>query len=86
MVITPHTDLRPRPWRGGWHCNTTCTTLVVKFMKKPDRPRATMSRTRLADRAMYFSRSRRRARRPVRNFSAHTAEQACAITVASAAP
>ena len=84
MVITPTYRSPPQAWRVALH--TTCTTLVVKFMKKPDRPRATMSRTRLADRAMYFSRSRRRARRPVRNFSAHTAEQACAITVASAAP
>ena len=84
MVITPTYRSPPYAWSVALH--TTCTRLLVRFMKKPDRPRATMDFPRPAPSARFRRRSRRMAFRPVRNFSTHTAEQPWAITVASAAP
>ena len=55
-------------------------------MAKPEAPRARMRRTRAAWSRRVFHRSRRSARRPVRNFSTHRAEQPWASTVARAAP
>ena len=66
--------------------HTICTRLLVRFIKKPDRPRAMIFRTRAALSRRYSSRRRRMALLPVRNFSTHTAEHPWAITVARAAP
>ena len=55
-------------------------------MAKPEVPRLKIRFTRPAWSRRADSRSFRRARLPVRNFSTHTAEQAWEITVASAAP
>ena len=66
--------------------HTTWTRLLVRFIKKPDRPRETILRTRAAFSAMHWGRRRRAALRPVRKTSTHTAEHPWAITVAQAAP
>ena len=84
MVITPTYRSPPQLWRVALH--TICTRLLVRFIKKPDRPRAMIFRTRAALSRRYSSRRRRMALLPVRNFSTHTAEHPWAITVARAAP
>ena len=59
---------------------------MVRFTKNPANPSETIFLTRRAERARQSNFSRRMALFPVRNLSTHTAEQPCAITVASAAP
>ena len=44
MVITPTYRSPPQLWRVALH--TICTRLLVRFIKKPDRPRAMIFRTR----------------------------------------
>ena len=66
--------------------HTTCTRLLVRFIKKPDRPRVTIRFTRRALSLMHPRRSFKMALGPVRNRSTHTAEHPWAMTVAKAAP